>query len=76
VLALAFSPDGSRLATGCEGGIIKLWETESWNEVASLRSEGWGILSLAFSPDGRSLAVGTSSYVAGNEIQVLTAPRR
>ena len=39
-------------------GTIKLWETETGQEVFTLRGHKSGVLSVAFSPDGRLLATG------------------
>ena|GEM_PF-5057164 len=53
--ALAFSPDGKILATGGQDAQIKLWDTATGQEQASLPSKGH-VTDLAFSPDGRTLA--------------------
>lgn len=51
-VAPAFSPDGQILAVS-SGDRVILWETQSWQEVASLpASDPTG---LAFSPDGKIL---------------------
>jgi WD40 repeat protein len=56
--ALAFSPDGIKLAEAI-GGWVQLWDMTDGTvrEVAWLRTDVLSILSLAFSPDGRKLAV-------------------
>ena len=56
VIGLTFSPDGSLLATGEEGGPIKLWAMPSAREVGVLNGHTYSVFSLAFSPDGRTLA--------------------
>jgi len=63
-LAVAYSSDGSTLATASENGEITLWDlttleermTLTW-EGANIESSEWSpfIESMAFSPDGRTL---------------------
>ena len=58
-LALAFSPDGSLLASGHVDGSIHLWDMARGEEVqVRLRHEQEMVSALAFSPDGRTLATG------------------
>ena len=54
--AVAFSPDGRRLAAGSSGQeAVKLWDTETRQEVLTLSGEGSSFGGLKFSPDGRYL---------------------
>lgn len=58
VLALAFSPDGTQLASGAKDTTVRLWNTEGTEVPILLQGhQGW-INALAFSPDGRMLASG------------------
>ncbi|RCV47696.1 WD40 repeat domain-containing protein, partial [Marinitenerispora sediminis] len=52
---VAFSPDGTTLATGHQS--LQLWDTGTWEETATLGDTEW-ITSVAFSPDGSTLATG------------------
>jgi tetratricopeptide (TPR) repeat protein len=53
--ALAFSPDGERLATSSEDQTVKVWDATTGHEALVLRHHPDGVSSVAFSPDGRRL---------------------
>jgi WD40 repeat protein len=63
ITALAFSPDGSTLATGSSSGLVKLTDLPSARVRATFRAHGPGngVTTLAFSPDGA--LVSTASYL-------------
>jgi WD40 repeat protein len=56
VSGLAFSPDGSTLATGSMDATIRLWNTVTGRTIASLPGHMQETTDVAFSPDGRTLA--------------------
>jgi WD40 repeat protein/tetratricopeptide (TPR) repeat protein len=58
VVALAFSPDGRRLATASSDRTIKLWDTVTGLDIFTLRGHTAGVLCLAFSSDGNRLVTG------------------
>jgi WD40 repeat protein/serine/threonine protein kinase len=58
VMDLAFSPDGSRLATINLFGSVRLWDVATGQEAISLRRVFTQGSSVAFSPDGRFLVGG------------------
>ena len=61
VLSLAFSPDGTMLASGTYGGSIKLWDVATGNNIGIFGEHKHTnvVVSLAFSPDGTMLASGS-----------------
>lgn len=61
VNAVAFSPNGDRIASGGWSNQLKLWNARSAAQTltASLRGSGYIILALAFSPDGGRIVTGS-----------------
>jgi hypothetical protein len=58
VWSVAFSPDGTRLASGSSDDTVRLWDVASGQETARLEGHGADVNSVAFSPDGTRLASG------------------
>ena len=63
VRALAFSPDGSKLATAGDQN-IKLWDVAARMEIATLEGHRKRVETMAFSPDGTTLASGSRDDTA------------
>jgi WD40 repeat protein len=57
-MAVAFSPDGSRMATAGWDRVVRVWDTTSWKVVEESRDPTGGPNTVAFSPDGKRLAWG------------------
>jgi WD40 repeat protein len=60
VRGLAFSPDGSRLATAEQNGRVVVWELAGEQRLRAWNLSG-SVESIAFAPDGRHLAVGNAN---------------
>ena len=60
VYGLAFSTNGSTLASGEGDGTIKLYDVASGNLLRTLEGHKGTVYSVAFSPDGRTLASGSA----------------
>ncbi|MHC4198377.1 MAG: protein kinase domain-containing protein [Planctomycetota bacterium] len=64
VQAVAFSPDGSYLATAGADGTAVLWQVSTGTRLRTLTGHKAAVLSVAFSPDGRHLATGSDDRTA------------
>ncbi len=76
ISAVSFSPDGTRILTGCRDASIRLWDPSilvrtsglsvavgvemAWKEVAELHGHNGQVDSVSFSPDGQRVVTGSS----------------
>jgi WD40 repeat protein len=76
VTAAAFSPDGSRLVTGCWDGAVRLWDATTGAELLMLKGHAGAVNGAAFSPDGeRIVTAGADGMVlVWNPLGRLTSP--
>ncbi|KAK3364018.1 hypothetical protein B0T25DRAFT_587633 [Lasiosphaeria hispida] len=78
VQSVAFSPDGSRIASGSHDRTIRIWDARSGKEVQKLEGHSNLVQSVAFSPDGSRIASGSYDNTiriwdarSGKEVQKL-----
>ncbi len=57
--AICFSPDGKRLATGDEFGLVSIWDLASRARISKKQGHDTIVSVLRFSPDGRHLVSGS-----------------
>jgi WD40 repeat protein len=60
VHGLAYSHDGSRLATASQDGTVRVWDAQTGKQELLLSRHGDSVACVAFSPDGSRLASGSS----------------
>ncbi len=56
VYAVAFSPDDTLIATGCQDATVTLWDAKTRQKIRQLQGHADAVMSVAFSPDGKTLA--------------------
>ena len=80
ILSVAYSPDGTRIATASLDGTARIWDASTGQELHTLAGHG-PVRGIAFSPDGRRTATagddGTVRIWAsetGDELSTLLGP--
>ncbi len=53
---VAYSPDGTRIATSSQDGTAKVWDAMTGKELLTLRGHTDSVNGIAYSPDGKYLA--------------------
>jgi WD40 repeat protein/serine/threonine protein kinase len=65
--AVAFSPDGKRLASGGLDRAVRIWDVATGNELRLLPGHTRSVTGLAFSRDGRRLVSGSGGMAFGSD---------
>ena len=72
--AVAWSPDGKRLATTAENERITVWDATTGKETNRLQGLNANIESLAWSPDGTRLAFAGGLMGLGGTLKIFGTP--
>ena len=64
-MSVAFSPDGSLLASASADGLVQLWNPDTETLEVTLEVHIDRVLSVAFSPDGSLLASASADGLVG-----------
>lgn len=59
---LDFSPDGTRLVSADEDGVVRLWDTGSYKLAAELDAHGSYVHTALFSPDGTQIVSASGDH--------------
>lgn len=61
---LAFSPDGKSLATGCDDGVLRVYDVESGKATFTSPARSARIERVAYSPNGKLIGIADNSGMA------------
>ena len=62
ISGIAFSPDGSRLASAATDGSMRIWDPETGQQLLVRRLASPYCTAVSWSPDGKQLAAGGGNY--------------
>ena len=62
VQAVAWSPDGSRIASGSADKTVQVWDAANGGHVFTYRGHACGVTAVAWSPDGKHIASRSWDY--------------
>src|SRR5262249_11523437 len=76
VTAVAFSPDGQRVAACSWDRTVRVWDPGTGKPLATLHGHTNHVSAVAFSPDGQRLATASSNNTVRLARAGATPPRR
>ena len=56
VMAISWSPDGRRIASGAQDKIVQVWDVATGQTLMTYRQHAGGVYAVAWSPDGSRIA--------------------
>ena len=62
--AVAFSPDGQRIATGSDSQEVGVWDVNSCGQLLSLNGPSGFVKAVAYTSDGKTILSGGQDYTA------------
>jgi WD40 repeat protein len=75
-MAVAFSPDGTAILTGCADGTARLWDAATGKPLASPLHHQGKVRAVAFGPTGKTVLTGSEDHAARLwEVRPPQAPR-
>ena len=75
IRALAYSPDGTHIATASHDKTARVWDAQSGEPIATLRGHADTVFALAYAPDGDGVAIDARDG-EGNTALALAAKNR
>ncbi|MGE5378255.1 MAG: PQQ-binding-like beta-propeller repeat protein, partial [Bacteroidota bacterium] len=64
IWTIAYSPDGTRLATGGVDKTVHIWDTSTYQNILSIPAHDLDVDSVSFSPDGKRIATSSDDGTA------------
>lgn len=74
VWRVAFSPDGSRLATAGGDRLVRVWNTTTGEQLHALAFNSAQINAVTFSPDGRRIAAASGTSQTSGDVKIWDCP--
>jgi len=62
VIGVAWSPDGTRIASASNDGTVQVWDAANGGHVYTYRGHTGRVNAVAWSPDGKRLASGSADF--------------